>query len=285
MKNNKKMWFAILVLGLMIISKAPTKAQDKQYKARLSVDYHHIMETGSFIEVSDKFRGEDGFEPATNLLLYVYQQMSGDSLVPVGEIMTDESGIARYQLKEATKGVIDSLNIHEYVVKIESNSKFADATKALSFEESYLQAEIIEIDSVYHIAANLVDAAGGPIPEERLKVMVQRLFAPLTIGKSYYKTDDEGGILVPFEDPLPGVDGILTFEVVLESNKYGNVRTSFDAPIGKLVVDESTFDQRTIWSPPFRTPVFLWVFANVLILGTWIVIFILGRNLYRIYRS
>jgi hypothetical protein len=84
---------------------------------------------------------------------------------------------------------------------------------------------------------------------------------------------------------LPGVDGILTFEVVLESNKYGNVRTIFDAPIGKVIVDESTFDQRKIWSPPFRTPIFLWVFANVLVLGTWIVIFILGRNLYRIYKS
>jgi hypothetical protein len=274
----------IICMGCMLTSLPQVKAQDGPYKARISVEYHKIMATESFIEANVKFRGENGFEPATGLSLNVYHVLEEDSMILVTEIITNKEGQARFQIKVSQFENNDSL-IHEYVIKIENSDKFKDAKKAVSFADANLLAEVIEIDSVIHISANLTDGAGKPVAEERLKVMIHRLFAPLTIGKSYYETDDEGSILVPLEDPLPGIDGILTFEILLDSDDYGVVQNIFEAPIGKVIVDESTFDQRTIWSPLSKTPIFLWVFANVLILGAWIVIFILVANMYRIYKS
>ena len=286
MKKVFIMKYAILVIyvGIMLTTLLQVKAQDGQYKARLSVEYHKIMLTESFIEVNVKFRGEDGFEPATALPLNVYHVLDEDSLILVAEIITNEEGQARLLIEDSQFEKNDSL-IHEYLIKLENSDEFKDTKKAVSFSDANLMAEIVEIDSVIHISAQLTDGAGKPIAGERLNVMLQRMFAPLTIGKSFYKTDDEGNILVPFEDPLPGIDGILTFEIQLESDDYGVVHNVFEARIGKVIVDESTFDQRTIWSPPSKTPIFLWVFANVLILGAWIVIFILVANLYRIYKS
>jgi hypothetical protein len=286
MKKVFTMKYAILVIcvGFMLTTLLEVKAQDGQYKARLSVEYHKIMLTESFIEVNVKFRGEDGFEPAVDLPLNVYHVLDEDSMVLAAEIITNAVGQARFQLEDSQFEKNDSL-IHEYVIKLENSDKFKDAKKAVSFADANLMAEIVEIDSVIHISAQLTDGAGKPIAGERLNVMLQRMFAPLTIGKSFYKTDDEGNILVPFENPLPGIDGILTFEILLESDDYGVVHKIFEAPIGKVIIDESTFDQRTIWSPPSKTPIFLWVFANVLILGAWIVIFILVINMYRIYKS
>ena len=286
MKKVSIMKYSILIIwgGWLLASCPQAKAQDGQYKARLSAEYHKIMLTESFIEVNVKFRGEDGYEPATDLPLNVYHISETDSLILVAEIITNEEGQARWQIEDSQFDKNDSL-IHEYVIKLENSDKFKDAKKAVSFSDANLIAEIVEIDSIIHISAQLTDGTGKPIAGERLNVMLQRMFAPLTIGKSFYKTDDEGNILVPFENPLPGIDGILTFEILLESDDYGMVHNVFEAAIGQVIVDESTFDQRTIWSPPSKTPIFLWIFANVLILGAWIVIFILVINMYRIYKS
>lgn len=148
-----------------------------------------------------------------------------------------------------------------------------------------MKAESVVVDSVNQISAKLLDITGAPLEGQKLSVKVHRLFAPLTIGKSSYKTDDDGAILVPIEKAIPGVDGKLTFEVMIDSRKYGVVSHVFEAPIGTPVVDESTFDQRTMWSPPNKTPIFLWIFPNLVILGIWIVIFMLVRNLFKIYKS
>ena len=282
---TKKYIILIICVGWCMLAALPqAKAQDGPYKARISVEYHKIMAAESFIEANVKFKGENGFEQATGLALNVYHVLDEDSMVLVSEIITNETGQARFQIEESQFEGNDSL-IHEYVIKIENSDKFKDAKKAVSFADANLLAEVVEVDSVIHISARLTNGTGQPIAEERLRVMIHRLFAPLTIGKSYYETDDDGKILVPFENPLPGIDGILTFEIILESDDYGVVHNIFEAPIGKVIVDESTFDQRTIWSPPSKTPIFLWVFANVLILGGWLVIIILVANLYRIYKA
>jgi hypothetical protein len=92
--------------------------------------------------------------------------------------------------------------------------------------------------------------------------------------------------MVEIEKGLPGVDGILTFEVVLEeSDEYGTVKALVQAPIGKLIVDESTFDERTMWSPRNKTPLFLLIFPNVLTLGIWGIIVYLIINLFKISKS
>jgi hypothetical protein len=273
-----------ILLGFYLVSISPqVLAQDKQYKARLSVDYQKIIGENAILLVNGKFKGEDGYEPTVNLPLQVYEVVMEDSLVLAGEIVTDKNGNAQFELTILPSA--DSIITYNYVIKIENNEHFKDAKKAVKFLASNLSAEAILEDSTHYISAKFTDAMGNPVEGEKLTVMVDRLFAPLTIGKSSYKTDDDGTILVPIEEPLPGVEGMLTFEVMLDSRKYGIVRKVFSAPIGAQIVDESTFDRRTMWSPPGKTPIFLWVFANVLIFGIWATMIVLIRNLFKIYKS
>ncbi len=262
-----------------------TQAQNKKYKARLSVDYIKTMGADPVIKVSVKFKGENGYEPATDLPLNIYQQLAEDSLNLVGEINTNKNGVASYQLVNFGKDVGDSIITYNYVAKIENNEKFKKAKKSIRFSDVNLLAEVMEIDSVKYISAKLTNVIGKPLAGEKLKVMVHRLFAPLTIGNSSYRTEKDGIILVPLEKPLPGIDGKLTFEVMLESRKYGTVRHIFEAQIGKPIIDKSTFDQRTMWSPQNKTPVFLLIFPNIIILGIWAIIILLINNLIKIYKS
>jgi hypothetical protein len=282
MRNNlkKTVGLPLLLICISVIVGTQAKAQ---YKARLSVEYHKIMGEKSLIKVGVKFKGDNGYEPATMLPLQVYREIEEDSLVLVGQMTTNMKGSAQYDLIEESD--VDSIITHTYVVKIENSDMFKDADESVSFIDIDLKAIAIEKDSVYHISARLTDAKGNPIKDEKLKVMVHRLFAPLTIGKSSYKTEDDGTILVPIEEPLPGLDGKLTFEVMLDSKDYGIVSHIFEAPIGVPIIDRSTFDQRTMWSPPNKTPLFLWIFPNLIILGIWITIVILISNMVKIYNS
>jgi hypothetical protein len=286
MKNiiNKK--YAVLILmGFLIIGLgSQTKVFGKKQKARLSVEYHKIMGNEAFLSINAKFKGDDGYEPATGLKLYVYREVGEDSIHPEGEITTDMEGNAIFTIKPINNESEDLIT-HKYLVNIENNKKFKDASKVVKFLDSYITAKIVEKDSIKTVSANLTDGNENPIEGQKLEVRVQRLFAPLTIGKSSYKTDEDGNILVPIKDPLPGIDGILTFEVVLENRKYGVIKYIFDAPIGKQITDLSTFDDRTMWSPPNKTPLFLWIFPNIVILGIWLVIALLIRNLFKIYKS
>jgi len=277
----KKLIYTILLGFCMILLIPQVQAKDK---ARLSVDYHRVSGENGFLLINVKYKVEKKYKPATDLQLNVYQEINEDSLAYRGKVSTDSNGNAQFII-ESTGSKSNEILIYKYLVRIEDDDKFKNAKKSESYSDVNLFAEAIVVDSVDYIAATLTDAAGNPLEGEKLTVVIQRLFAPLTIGKSSYKTDDEGYILVELEHPLPGIDGILTFEVILDSRKYGEVKTIFDAPIGKIITDQSTFDKRTMWSPPNKTPLFLWIFPNIVILGIWIVIFMLVNNLFRIYKS
>ena len=91
-----------------------------------------------------------------------------------------------------------------------------------------------------------------------MTVQVQRLFKPLLIGEEFNDTDEDGKISVPILEGIPGVDGNLTFEVVLnESDDFGTLIAKVSGSVGTAIVDESTFDQRTMWSPRGIIPIFL----------------------------
>jgi hypothetical protein len=75
-------------------------------------------------------------------------------------------------------------------------------------------------------------------------------------------------------------------EVVLnESDTYGTVKALVNAPVGTPIVDESTFDERKMWSPRSKTPIFLLIFPNLLIFGIWGLIIYLFVNLIKISKA
>ena len=273
----------VILLGLFMFATG-FQVQSQSIKARLSVDYQKVIGEGGNLIIKAKFKGDDGYEPATQLKLNIYQEIIEDSTIMIGSTVTDDEGNVNYLLPkyEIDK---DSIITHVYIVKIEGDSKFKNAKKAVKFMDANLVAEIVFVDSLVQVSATLTDAMDKPVKGKKLEVRVQRLFAPLTIGESSYKTDRKGQILVPMGDSLPSIDGNLIIDVVLNHKKYGEVKYIFSAPIAKLAVDESTFNERTMWSPPSKTPLFLWIFPNIVIFGIWFVIVLLISNLFKIYKS
>lgn len=276
---------ALLLLGFVMLGSVLAYAQDKKYRARVSLQYTKIMDKESYIGISAKYKGKDGFDQASDLEFSIYKVDQNDSLIYLGKVKTNENGKAKFLLA-ADELENEEATVFNYIAKIENNERFEDGETSVSFSVANLTAKIEMIDSVNQISAVLTDASGIPLQEVPLRVGLKRLYGSLQIGENRYETDENGSILIPLVDPMPGVDGNLNFEVVLnENDTYGTIKAMVNAPIGVPVVEESTFDERTMWSPPTKTPLYLLIFPNLIILGVWLPILILTFNLYRISKS
>jgi len=263
-------------------------SQDDKIGARLTVEHVKIVNENSFIKISAIFKGEEGFEPCQNLNFTMYKVEVNDedeeltSEIKIGEALTNYDGKAKFIIPAE---FISTAN--DFIVRIEDSEIYEDDEESLTVTNANIEASIVEIDSVNHIQARLFTLDNEPIVEQDIKVGLKRLFGSLTVGEEdSYTTDEDGSILVPIQEGLTGIDGKLTFEIVLkESDDFGTIIAYINSDIGVPIKDESTFNQRTMWSPPTKTPLFLWIVPNIMLVGIWSILLFLVINLFKIYKS
>jgi hypothetical protein len=285
-KRNKirKMFSAIFFLILLIPVFQKLYAQDaEKNRVRLKADYVKIMDGEIYFDIGATSRVNNENIDVANITLIISNEFN-DEETELGKVTTNMEGKAKFVLKSLAAIKPDSTNTYNVVISFMGNDGFKRASKSISFKDAIIKANIITKDSVNYMSATLIDASKDSLlSNQLLNVQVQRLFRPLRIGKEFNSTDENGTILVPIEEGIPGVDGILTFEVVLkESDDYGTVKAIVEAPLGIPIVDESTFDERTMWSPRNKTPLFLLIVPNLLIFGMWGIIVYLTVNLFKI---
>lgn len=266
---------------VLILFSALTWGQEKT-KLRVSAGYQKVEGLESYIRISAKFKGLESVEPAEQVEFEVYQLTGEDSLRMVGKAVTGAKGIAKFGLDSLNPAVAGD-GVLRFKIAIENNERFLDAEWDLRINEAHLSARVETVEDMHFISATLTDLNGLPLRDQPLRIQLQRMYAPLLIGEESYNTDESGSIRVPVEERMPGIDGILTYEVLLnESEDFGTIKALVTAPIGVPIVDQSTFDQRTMWSPRSKTPTYLLLFPNAIILGVWIPLIALMLNVYRI---
>ncbi|MDP2068525.1 MAG: hypothetical protein Q8K04_06120 [Lutibacter sp.] len=257
-----------------------------QNRVRLKADYVKIMNGEVYFDMQATAKVNDENVNVSKIELIIYNLVD-DEQIEIGKTITNMQGKSKFKLKDLSSLKPDSSNTYNIEITFDGNDAFTGASKSISFKDAAIDAKLVTIDSVNYISATLIDkSTDSLVIGQSLKVQIQRLFKNLPIGEEFNETDEDGTILVPIPEGIPGVDGILTIEVILsESDEFGTVKTIVSAPIGKHIVDESTFDQRTMWSPRSKTPLFLLIFPNLLIFGIWGIIIYLILNLIKINKS
>ena len=285
---NYRFVFLIIISGFFLsINVQNLYAQEtKKNTIRLKADYIKTMnkEIAFNLRASSKVDGSN--IDVANIELTVFNEYNDDS-VKLGSTITDSEGKSTFVVNDLNLIKPDSTGLYNILVSFKGNDAYKRASKSVTYKDATIEAKIITKDSVNYITATLKDTATDSVLSDQiLNVQVQRLFRPLRIGPEFNSTDESGTIIVPIEEGIPGVDGMLTFEVVLKDNDdYGTVKAQVTAALGTPVVDESTFDERTMWSPRNKTPLFLLIFPNILIFGIWGLIIYLITNLIKIKKS
>ena len=289
-KNQLNFRFIILVFVSAFLFSASFQdiyAQGaKKNKVRLKADYFKIMNEEVYFDLKASSKIDKKNVDISNIELLISNEFY-DEEIKLGSVTTNMNGESRFVIKDFTTLKPDSTNTFNIVVSFKGNDKFKRASKSISFKDALIKAELVTKDSINYIRAKLLDASKDSlISDASLIVQVQRLFQPLRIGEEFNNTDKNGTIIVPIEEGIPGVDGNLTFEIVLsDHDDYGTVKALVNAPLGIPIIDESTFDKRTMWSPRNKTPIFLLIFPNLLIFGMWGLIVYLIINLFKISKS
>ncbi|MEA1786544.1 hypothetical protein U1E44_10615 [Arenibacter sp. GZD96] len=276
----------MLLCAFGLLGALNLQGQEK-LSARITVEYVKVMQQHSFLKLSAIYRGESGFEPCKNLTFNIYKVIEDTSTEEVSELKlgsanTNENGNTTFTLPQKYIS-----NENEFLVKIENSEVYEEGEESISVTDALLEASIVTIDSLHTINAQLLSATNEPIPEQELLVGLKRLFGNLAVGdEDAYETDDEGAIAVALTEPYSGVDGKLLFEISLkDSDVFGTIIAPVIADMGVPIVDTSTFDQRTMWSPPNKTPLFLWIVPNIILIGIWSVLVVLVLNLFKIFKS
>ena len=288
-KQLKNSFLSLVVLGLFLCSASFQEiyAQDaKKNTIRVKVYYVKIMNEEVYFDIVASSRIDGKNVDVVNIDLTVFNEFD-DEKIKLGTTTTNMNGESRFAVKDFNSIKPDSTNTYNLLFSFKGNDTYKRASKRVSFKNADIKAELMTKDSTNYIRASLFDASKDSlISDASLTVQVQRLFQPLFIGEEFYITDENGTILVPIEEGIPGVDGNLTIEVVLnDSDVYGTVKDIVIAPIGTPIVDESTFDDRTMWSPRNKTPIFLLIFPNLVIFGMWGLIIYLIINLFKIQKN
>ena len=276
----------ISLLILSIGSQALYAQKVKKNRVRLNVQYVKIMDDEIYFDIKASSRIKKKNIKVANIELSLFNEVADENIL-LGKTVTDMHGESRFVLEDINSIQADSSHFYNMIISFKGNESFKKAKKSVIFRDAIIKTKIITKDSTNYISGTLTDSyTNSPISDESLIVQVQRLFRPLRIGEEFNSTDKSGSILVPIGNGIPGVDGNLTVEVVLDdSDDYGTVKAMITSPIGVAIVDESTFDERTMWSPRSKTPLFLLIFPNLLIIGVWGFIIYLITNLFKLSKS
>jgi len=289
MKNCKITSFVFLFI-LIFLGLGTTDndlyAQNKKNRARINADYVKVIGGEHYLNIKASARIDKKTVEVSHIELQILQELN-DEEIEIGETSTNAAGISKFIIKDFANLQPDSSGVYNLIISFDGNDSFKKASRGVSFRNADIKAKWIVNDSVNYVNAKLIDTQlDSALAEIPLTVRVDRLFRPLKIGEDFYDTDDDGEIQVPIEDGIPGIEGNLKLEVVLsESDDYGTVIAQLTAPIGTVIVDESTFDQRTMWSPRGKTPIFLLALTYSFIFIVWGIFIYLFINLVRIIKS
>jgi len=290
MKTQIKYRFVLLVfIAVFSINMAfqGLYAQEvEKNRVRLKLDYTKVIGHYAFLDIQASTRIEKRNIDVSKITIKVFNEVD-DEEIHLGEVMTNLKGESRFIIKDYKSLVPDSTQVYTLGISFKGNDLYKKASKRMRFRDADITANIITKDSTDFVTATLKDTyLDSLLVGHSLDVQVQRLFNPLKISEEFNNTDDNGMILVPVEEGIPGVNGNLTLEVVLnDSDDYGTVKTLIHAPLGVPIIEESTYDQRTLWSPRDKTPIFILVVANLLIFGIWGMLLYLMYNLFKISKS
>ena len=286
MKNRLNTRFNLLGLLSVLLLILSFQSINAQNKVRLKAQYVKIMDSVSYIDIVATSKVEKENVKVSNIEIVVFNELE-EERIELGKIMTNHKGESRFVIENLTSIQTDSSSTYNLLFSFKGNETFKRAKKGISFKNAEITAKIVVKDSINYMQAILTESDENiPLVEQDLTIQVQRLFGPLILGDEFNSTDVDGTIFVPVEEGIPGVDGNLTFEVVLnDSDDYGTVKALINSSIGIPFVNESTFNERTMWSTRDKTPIFLLIFPNLLIIGIWGLIIYLFVNLFKISKS
>jgi hypothetical protein len=285
MKKNSII--SILVFILLISGFSPVSfAQEEKSSVFVYLKYYSYNDKLPFVRVETKTRIERRFFPVGNIDVTVYlDDISEENLV--GKVKTDHRGLATLPIPPTLKSIWDAGAEHIFYAVSDESELYEEGETDLEIVRARLVIDTINEDGSRSIMATLQqmtsDGWMNVTEEAEVKIGVKRFGG--IIGDISY-TDEEGVALAEYElADIPGDnEGLLTLVAKVEDHDlYGNLIAELVAPWGVPMLDDnSNFYERSLWATRERTPFWLLISANAILLSVWGVLIYLAFQLIKI---
>ena len=128
-------------------------------------------------------------------------------------------------------------------------------------------------------------------PETEIKLVVRRLMSDLSATEEEtFTTDENGEVSAEFSLIIPGdAQGNIIIGAKIDDHEmYGSLVSTKTAKWGVqpilTIVPRNSFAKRTLWATRDKTPLWLLIFPNLIIVTVWGIIFYLIYQITRIIK-
>jgi hypothetical protein len=193
-----------------------------------------------------------------------------DPKVLVARLLTDDSGIARLELKNDTRLPINKDGMWSFRSEFKGNDTIEAGTSGITVKDVRLEMALTLVDTIKTITVKAFineSEKEKPVSGEVVKVYVPRMFSLLPI--SELTLDDSGTASVEFPSDLPGdKEGNVTIIAKFEENQtFGNVEKRETLKWG-LPTDYSVpKTHRALWTK--TAPKWMIYTLSILLTGVW----------------
>jgi len=266
-------------------------AQDKTAKGTIKIDltYHQLNNDLPIIKVSAKTKKEKKFEPVEGVEINLFFGAETSSGF-MGRVETDSHGAGSLSLPVRFKDQWDSLASFKFIGTLTQNDSFENQSTELEISKAKIEVTLEEADSVRTIHAKVLafqDTGWVAQPEIEIKLVVRGLMSDLkATEEETFTTDEKGEASAEFSLIIPGdtKGDIIIGAKIDDHDSFGSLATTETAKWGQPRVPDNSFAKRTLWATRDKTPLWLLIFPNLIIVTVWGIIFYLVYLLIRIVK-
>jgi hypothetical protein len=281
---------ALMTTALCLIT-ILAQAQDKVEKGTISINlaYHQLNDDLPQIKVSAKTKIERKFQPVEGVEVNIFFNAE-TSQGFIGRVKTNNHGAGSLSLPARFKDQWDSLSAFTFIGTLTQNDRFEDQSTELEITKARIELSLNEVDSIRTIQARVLarqDTSWVAQPETEIKLVVRRLSSDLkATEEETFTTDEKGEISAEFVLSIPGdAQGNIVVGAKIDDHEiYGNLVSAKTAAWGQPLVPDSSFAKRTLWATRDKTPLWLLIFPNLIIISVWGFIFYLVYLITRIIK-
>ena len=244
-----------------------------------------------YLIVQSRIKEGRKFIPLPKQAVEVYLD-SVDNTDLIAKVITNQSGDAACTFSPSLKDKWNSSSKHSFIAVMKGEKGEEEDTSTIEITKTKIFIDTVYADGTRSINVKVMYENNNewlPAKEVDLKIGIGRDGVVLPAGdEATYTTDSAGVATVELKKlNLPGdVDGNYMLVAKVEDNDvYGNLMIEKSVPWGVATkIDNSFFDQRTLWTTRFRTPFWLLFMAYALVIGVWGTLIYLVMQIVRIHK-
>ncbi len=265
---NRKITNAILLLLAALIPLGVLSQEKLQ--PRIDLSYFRVQPEAPYLIARVRTKEGKKFAPVAGVTVTL---LVNDQ--ELGTVTTGKNGEGKFVIPDKINSSLDSLVQFSFGAKLSSDAKLEPAEKEIDIHQARLTLDTASSNDGKQLLVMIEQrekSGWTPVSGVEMKIFVKRQFGKLPIGEETYKSDENGKVEMDFKSTIPGdKTGRIALGCMIEDNEdLGNLIAMKEVEWGTpFVAKHDEFNDRTLWATRDKTPIWLLVFPNLIIIIVW----------------